>query len=344
MFKSIFKLICFIGILAISKSTFSQTTTITYIGQSGIPTASCNVFNPAINVNGVFHSSYAGGVLCDTTNGISLSTTPLSSPKGGTAFVIHYNFIPGNLYAISITAKGNTSLSLNTSVIPNANQFPTNGNLCPPDPNTSSYSTAGYGQMTAKLTNASTGYNIPQFSITGNNVYPYLIIWASGGINNQYIDALSISRIVIENIPIISASATSISCGATTPITFTVSNGATGITGYTWNLGANNGWQYNGSDASPTITTAVNTLTLTPTCGMALSSISATVNTNTGNYNSTTSTITVTQPTINMSIASASGNYSVCNTDNYSIGENAHIDHPVALQTDHPKLLFFQRV
>ena len=25
-------------------------------------------------------------------------------------------------------------------------------------------------------------------------------------------------------------------------------------------------------------------------------------------------------------------------------GENAHIDHPVALQTDHPKLLFFQRV
>ena len=25
-------------------------------------------------------------------------------------------------------------------------------------------------------------------------------------------------------------------------------------------------------------------------------------------------------------------------------GENAHIDHPIALQTDHPKLLFFQRV
>ena len=25
-------------------------------------------------------------------------------------------------------------------------------------------------------------------------------------------------------------------------------------------------------------------------------------------------------------------------------GKNAHIDHPVALQTDHPKLLFFLRV
>lgn len=25
-------------------------------------------------------------------------------------------------------------------------------------------------------------------------------------------------------------------------------------------------------------------------------------------------------------------------------GENADIDHPIALQTDHPKLLFFQRV
>lgn len=23
------------------------------------------------------------------------------------------------------------------------------------------------------------------------------------------------------------------------------------------------------------------------------------------------------------------------------LGENAHIDHPIALQTDHPKLLFF---
>jgi hypothetical protein len=28
----------------------------------------------------------------------------------------------------------------------------------------------------------------------------------------------------------------------------------------------------------------------------------------------------------------------------YHGGENAHIDHPIALQTDHPKLLFFQRV
>ena len=29
---------------------------------------------------------------------------------------------------------------------------------------------------------------------------------------------------------------------------------------------------------------------------------------------------------------------------NYLFGENAHIDPPVALQTDHPKLLFFLRV
>jgi hypothetical protein len=29
---------------------------------------------------------------------------------------------------------------------------------------------------------------------------------------------------------------------------------------------------------------------------------------------------------------------------NNPTGENAHIDHPIALQTDHPKLLFFQRV
>ena len=32
-------------------------------------------------------------------------------------------------------------------------------------------------------------------------------------------------------------------------------------------------------------------------------------------------------------------------SENYTgDGKNAHIDHPVALQTDHPKLLFFLRV
>jgi hypothetical protein len=34
----------------------------------------------------------------------------------------------------------------------------------------------------------------------------------------------------------------------------------------------------------------------------------------------------------------------ILNLNKRHLGENAHIDHPIALQTDHPKLLFFQRV
>jgi hypothetical protein len=50
-------------------------------------------------------------------------------------------------------------------------------------------------------------------------------------------------------------SPTSVLCGSSTPVTFTAagSNIPAGATvSYTWNLGANNGWLYNGSPAPAT--------------------------------------------------------------------------------------------
>jgi hypothetical protein len=315
--KTFIKIINLFSLIIISNCIISQTTTITYTGQIGLSTSACNVFNPQTTVNGITHSSYAGGVHYDATNGISLITTPQSNPKGGTAFIINYNFTPGVIYSISLTAKGNTSLYLNTSIVPNFNQFSTNSSTsCTPDPSISSYSTVGYGQLSARLTSSDATYTIPQFSISGSTIYPYLIIWSSGGNISSYADALSISKITISIRPSITATTTSISCGVANPISFSVTNSAPGITGYLWNLGSsNNGWLYNGNPAPSTINTVTNTLSLTPVCGSALSNISATVQTTTGNYTTDPYTVSITQP-----ILSISGNSNLCSgSSNYTI-------------------------
>jgi hypothetical protein len=112
-------------------------------------------------------------------------------------------------------------------------------------------------------------------------------------------------------------SPTSIQCGSNTPVTFTANvNNAPGITGYTWNLGSsNNGWLYNGNSAPQTISTGINSIILTPSCGMALSSVSATMAVGGSNYTSIPSTVPITQPTLSI----AGGNALSCDPVVYSI-------------------------
>lgn len=115
----------------------------------------------------------------------------------------------------------------------------------------------------------------------------------------------------------LAASPISIVCGATTPVTFTVTNpnNIPGITGYVWNLGAGNGWQYNGTAAPATIATTGNTLLLTPVCGSSLSTIFVSVTAGANSCNSNTSIVSITQPAM-----SINGNSSICTGPaNYSI-------------------------
>lgn len=84
----------------------------------------------------------------------------------------------------------------------------------------------------------------------------------------------------------ISASPGSLPCGATTPVTFTIVNNSgqnPAITGYIWNLGANNGWIYNGNPAPSSLPTATNMLTLIPVCGIKQNNISAVAIVSSGN-------------------------------------------------------------
>lgn len=293
--KIIWLMICITNSLVV----YSQTTTIDYLA-SGLSTMACNVFNPAVTINSVSHSSYAGGVLFNTTNGIYLSTSPQNNPQNGTAYVINYNFIPGNKYDIKITALGDATLLLKTSVIPNFNLFPTNGKaLCPADANVASYSVVGYGDLSTNTTTTSAVYTIPQFTIPGSTVYPYLIIWATGGRTDRALDGLSISKIIIIKTPpppSFTVSPTSVTKTCGTPLTQTFTATGTNIpqgatVSYLWNLGsASNGWLYNSAAAPQNITTTANTLSLTAAaCGIAPgNNITVTATVDGTNYNAGT--------------------------------------------------------
>lgn len=324
MKNTFIKAICFIFISAFAMNATSQTTTINYL-QSSLSTSACNVFNPSVPVNGITHSSRAGGVSFNASEGLLLSTTPQSNTPGGTAFVISYNFAPNNNYTISITAKGDPAISLKSCVVPNLNQFSTNGTTaCSPDPNAYVYNTVGVGQFsTPNNTNGAT-YNIPQFTIPGTNIYPILIIWSTGGRANLTLDNFSISQITITQTPIgsfsVSPSSLTIPCGSSNAQTFTANNNSNtpNVTNHVWNLGsANNGWLFNGNPAPQTISTGTtNSISLTPDCGKVQTNISATITAGSTNFNtSNSSIISISQPSY-----SISGNNSLCSGNtNYTL-------------------------
>ncbi len=120
----------------------------------------------------------------------------------------------------------------------------------------------------------------------------------------------------------VSASPTTITCGAATPVTFTVNNvnGTTGVTGYTWSIpnaigSTDNGWLYAGSPAPTTINTVGNTLTLTQNCIKTQGAVTASATAQGNTYNAGGTNLTLNSAT--MSIA---GNQNlICNAETYSI-------------------------
>ena len=303
-----------------SLTAFSQTTTITYTNAN--LGSNCNIFNPGISVGGLTHQSRAGGVsyLGGAGNGLSLASIPSGPSNGGTAFVISYSFTAGYDYTVAITARGDNVMYLKATVVPNLNQFNTTSTgSCTPDANVISYSNVGTGNISAQPGPTNTTYTSSSFAGSGQ---PYLVVWAYWGPSNLSLDALVISSIVITKTATTPSftlpSTTNISCGSTSPVTFTVTNAnnTPNVTNYTWHLGATpNGWLYNGNPAPQTVSTSTtNNITLTPSCGASLSNISATVTAGGNNYNTNTSTTAITAPSL-----SISGNSSFCSNSVYTL-------------------------
>lgn len=184
---------------------------------------------------------------------------------------------------------------------------------------------SGSGGLKQSLQITSTTFTDYVFNYTSLlSVEPYLVIAAipQSGISNQ---TILIRKITIEETPpavtfTLSPSSPTISCGSTTPQTFTVTNvhNTPNVTNHLWNLGANNGWIYNGSPASSTISTGtINTLTLTPSCSDTKQNISVTVTAGGNNYQTNTSAITNSSPSLSISgssaLCSGTGAYSISN-------------------------------
>lgn len=307
------------------QTIFAQTTvsTIDYT-TNVLPKTSCNVFNVAApyKVGGYTHFPVAGGAGYDGANIVLQSQNSNTSTSNlATAYAIAIPFKASYTYSFQFNAKG-ISGGGNNGTFPyiNVSLFSTL-----PDPNITNPTACGAvaaGSWGGLQTNTLGGFYVSQnyanYNISNytapTSATSYLIILAYGG--DSVINSTLISKIQITEVAPVSftlPASVNISCGSVTPQVFTVTNvsGTTGVTGYTWNLGPNNGWLYNGVPAPSTILTGTtNTISLTPNCGSALSNISATVAVNGANVNTNTSTIVMTAPN---SLAIVGGN-TICST------------------------------
>jgi len=311
--------------IALIQNSYSQTV----IDYTGWSTSQCNAFYPSATVSQIVHTTTCGTVVYDNTNhAIELDTKADNNIYYGTEYKLAFNFKQGYSYTIKINAWCSTP----TFPVPNSEMRVDFTSAS----NGSGYFCNGVESFntTSSLTNDNNqvlspgvflDYTFPYTSLVSaqNNLY-------IGGFL-RYVNGTATSWILIKKITIteippsvsfnITPASVSITCGSTTAIPFTINNvGGTGITNYTWNLGATpNGWKLpNGSDAPATYSTGtVNTLTLTPVCGSAQKNISATVTANGNNYNTNTSTVSITQPTLSINGASSfctgSSNYSINN-------------------------------
>jgi hypothetical protein len=311
---------------------FSQgVTTILYDNTSGLSTTKCNVFNPApsttpVSVGGKVHVSVIGAATFTAANGLTLPTNySFTSGTGNRSdYRISYPFKSGYKYSIAITALGSVSGGSSYPTI-GGDLFTASG-LTFTSTSCAAGNIGGFpgigGLFIFQLTNTSTTYSptnatnfIPNFN------YDYLLLEASCTSAQNITANAFIKKVVITETAPVSFTLpanTAIPCGSSAQKSFAVTNvyNTTGVTNYVWNLGANNGWLYNGVAAPATISTGTTaSIILTPVCGSALSNVSATVTANGTAYNTNTSTVAITPP-----VLSINGSAGICGTSsNYSI-------------------------
>lgn len=272
-------------------ASFSQQ--INYVNgfQTNINHTSCNVFNvsPLSVVNGFAHYPLSGGATRATSAPLSLQAVSGSTVSGltaakGVAYAFSYTIKQGFTYSASVNAlrspvsgtTGQVSFEMGAIVnYPDPNQvniLPTSCFSVPLD-NLSSLLPNRIGNGITINSNSAANYTVFQ-NWEANTNRNYFTVWVYGPYSTSGTNIGSIVNILINNITItethpfsVSTSPNSFTCGSINSQTFTVNNAnnAPGVTNYTWNLGNNNGWLYNGIPAPQSINSGTtNTLTLTP--------------------------------------------------------------------------------
>jgi hypothetical protein len=314
--------------LLLTAMAYSQNVTIDYAAWNP-SSPPCKLFYPATNVpatiagvaGNISHLSEIGQTTYSNSD-LSVQLQCIYTDNGGgiitykgTQYRLSYNFKSGYIYNVFVTVASNVNSAGNPSPLLRIDL----------DAGLNGGSTGCNGPETI----VSNIPNVPAVAITSTTFaevsgFVYAPTANFGALKiaavpvfNSGTKTLRIQKIRIVETPPgasfnITPITTALTCGSTTPVTFTVNNGANtpGITGYTWNLGsASNGWLYNSVAAPQTISTGTaNTLTLTPVCGAVQSNVSATVAANSNNYPTTNAaTVSITQPSF-----SISGNSSLC--------------------------------
>lgn len=294
-------------LLLIFKSGLSYSQTIDYAYKQ-LDTPACNAFAHARAVDGFTHrTSLSRPVYND--NSIKLECKNNNSTSiFSTQYSINYNFKVGYNYKISVNYLGAKAASDGFFPSVGLKISTTNGGIdsgvnCT---SASTFQTSNMADFTLGPSGSSYAWanNLVDVTITQNA--NYLLVGAfpwAGTSQNGFIWVRKIQ--IVETPPAgaftISPGASSMTCGSTSPVTFTANNNnnITGITNYNWNLGTvPNGWLLpNGASAPATYSSGTtNTLTLTPDCGKALSNISVTITANGNNYNTNTSSVSISEP------------------------------------------------
>ena len=322
--------------MLICSCSFAQSTTylIDYTGWT-VPGGIANIFSSPTTFEGWVNTSvYGAPHFDDTTTHINVYSVVLpcgpyvnNGPSEEVAYVsaydIKFSFKQYYKYAISLYANGGTNNTLDPRVglLLSQSEFASDGASSPQAVELSTVNTYVFRALPASSGGPAWFNNIIDSQLTKN--YSYLVIMGApdptNGANDYY--GVYIRKVQIIETPPFSLTPASenVSCGTESTETFTVgnNNGITGITGYTWNIGANSGWLYNGSAAPATINTSTNTLTLTSSgATTAPSSITATVA-----FQGTTFTTNASVPNYVAPTAPAIvGPAAVCTSGSYSIG------------------------
>ncbi len=257
-----------------------------------------------------------GTVIYDNVNhAIELDTRAESNIYKCTEYKIGFSFKQGYSYTIKLNAWCNTP----TSPVPNSKMRV--------DFNSASNGSGVFcnGVESFNITSSLTiDNNLPlnpsvfsDYSFHFNSLsQPQSFLYIGGFL--PYINGTATSWILIKKVSIteipppvsftLSPSNLTIPCGSITPQTFRVTNvyNTPNVANYRWNLGANNGWLYNGIAAPDTISTgAVDSLMLTPACSDVKHNISVTVTAGGNNYQTNSVSVSNSSPTLSINGSSA---------------------------------------
>ena len=332
MQNSILKKVLIFFLIIYSSIIYSQpiTHTISY-PSCGLSTSLCNCLNVATSrvIGGYTHYPVCGGVKFDGTN-LNLQTQygNTISTNMGTAYAFAFPFKAFYSYTLKIDAYGTDGSGNNVNFpelqISILNALP-DPNITNPGPCGPVDENSWAGLLSGIWNDTYIGPTLTTYSFIGlartyipnSTATRYITVLAKNGsssLNAAYINKITI--IETPPTPTFTLSPASITkaCGTAISQTFTVSNvyNSSGVTGYTWNVGAtNSGWYYNGAPVSGTITTTTPTLTLTSPANGVTSLSNVTASAQIGGTSYVTNACVVTNTIPSFSITGAT-NGTIC--------------------------------